>query len=123
MNVRLLIDNSNLYSINVKIKLYLNELIGLCPKYITKRSLYYNPKIEKKKIIKEIKYQNNIDFPKECIELINTTSTSFLATIGKKHMGINHRGGNPGFLRYNNGNIYLPEYSGNKYYSSLGNIE
>ena len=46
-------------------------------------------------------------------------------------MGVNHRGGAPGFVRVyeeNDGDavttyLVLPDHSGNRFYQSLGNIE
>ncbi len=58
-----------------------------------------------------------------------------MQTIFKSHLGINIRGGKPGFLRITTETIttssgdkeqrqvaYLPDYSGNRFMSSLGNI-
>lgn len=40
------------------------------------------------------------------------------------HLGMNHRGGRPGFVRVLNGHIcVIPDYSGNRMMQSLGNID
>ena len=82
--------------------------------------------------------------PTYCREHLEQVSTAFLAT---KHttsakdpdgdqsdMGFNHRGGRPGFIRVFeeiasdnpqkiNTYIVLPDFSGNRFYQSLGNIQ
>ncbi|KAF9974885.1 hypothetical protein BGZ73_001625 [Actinomortierella ambigua] len=37
-------------------------------------------------------------------------------------MDCNHRGGNPGFVRVKGNTILIPDYSGNRFFQSLGNI-
>ncbi|KAF9902759.1 hypothetical protein EC991_004571 [Linnemannia zychae] len=37
-------------------------------------------------------------------------------------MDCNHRGGNPGFARVNGNQIVFPDYSGNRFFNTLGNI-
>lgn len=73
--------------------------------------------------------------PDEVIKLIMEADTVFLASIFKSqsstkaqypsHAGMNIRGGLPGFMRVNPSDaqtVVLPDYSGNRYMSSLGNI-
>ncbi|CAO3646503.1 unnamed protein product [Cunninghamella blakesleeana] len=99
-----------------------NESLGNCPKYITIRDIYYKP-CSPTKIIQQF---NSVELPNDVLPIILQSSTIFLATkylSNVKHMGLNHRGGEPGFVRYKNGKIYIPDYSGNRYFSSLGNIE
>ncbi|KAF9160848.1 hypothetical protein DFQ26_005122 [Actinomortierella ambigua] len=37
-------------------------------------------------------------------------------------MDCNHRGGNPGFVRVKDNTILIPDYSGNRFFQSLGNV-
>lgn len=73
--------------------------------------------------------------PDEVIKFITEADTVFLASIFKSqsstkgkypsHAGMNIRGGLPGFIRVNPSDartVVLPDYSGNRYMSSLGNI-
>lgn len=73
--------------------------------------------------------------PDQVIDLIKEADTVFLASIFKSqsstkekhpsHAGMNIRGGLPGFIRVNPSDgqtVVLPDYSGNRYMSSLGNI-
>jgi ferredoxin-NADP reductase len=77
---------------------------------------------------------DNVVLNQECRDIINQASTIFLATRhtssipdNTSDLGLNHRGGPPGFVRAyeENGNSYIviPDFSGNRFYQSLGNIE
>jgi hypothetical protein len=74
--------------------------------------------------------------PEEVIKLITAADTVFIASIYRSevstaekypsHAGINARGGLPGFMRVcpsDGRTVVLPDYSGNRFLSSLGNIE
>ncbi|KAG0228345.1 hypothetical protein BGW41_003444 [Actinomortierella wolfii] len=63
-------------------------------------------------------------------EIIRQADCVFLATryidealpAQTNGMDCNHRGGNPGFVRIKDNTILIPDYSGNRFYQSLGNI-
>jgi hypothetical protein len=74
--------------------------------------------------------------PKEVIEFILKSDTVFVGSIYKSesskstmfpsHAGMNVRSGSPGFVRVSPSDgrtLILPDYSGNGFFSSLGNIE
>ena len=60
--------------------------------------------------------------------LLSVTDTAFVASYGpgprgQHAMDISHRGGTPGFIRVDSdGCITVPEFSGNRYFNTLGNI-
>ncbi|CAF1311362.1 unnamed protein product [Rotaria sordida] len=126
------IASSNVVDNTLNMSLITNESLGNCPKYITVRKLEYcgrHPQIG-------ADHQNadNISLNQECLDIISQASTIFLATRhisnvsdNTSDLGVNHRGGFPGFVRTyeENGNTYIviPDYSGNQFYQSLGNIE
>ena len=126
------IDTSNLVNDTLHMSLLTNENLGNCPKYITVRKLEYykrNPQIAA-----DYRNTDKISFNQECLNIINQASTIFLATRhtspisdNTSDLGLNHRGGYPGFVRTyeENGHTYIviPDYSGNRFYQSLGNIE
>jgi uncharacterized protein len=83
-----------------------------------------------------IKYQvpemTGGSLPQEALEIIEQADTVFLAARHLAHnakeindMDVNHRGGNPGFVRVETDGrtLILPDYSGNLFYSTLGSIE
>jgi len=70
--------------------------------------------------------------PKEALGIIEQADTTFLAArhlaankTEEDDMDVNHRGGNPGFVRVEEDGrtLILPDYSGNLFYSTLGSIE
>jgi hypothetical protein len=71
--------------------------------------------------------------PEAVIRFILDADTVFIGTIFKSkdsefpsHAGMNSRGGLPGFLRVSPSDgrtLVIPDYSGNRFVSSLGNIE
>jgi NAD(P)H-flavin reductase len=74
--------------------------------------------------------------PEEVVSFITNADTVFIASIYKSdgstaenypsHAGMNARGGLPGFVRVSptdGRTVILPDYSGNRFLSSLGNIE
>lgn len=74
--------------------------------------------------------------PKEVIEFITNADTVFVGSVYRSdpataakfpsHTGMNARGGLPGFTRVSptdGRSVVLPDYSGNRFLSSLGNVE
>ncbi|GAA6202793.1 pyridoxamine 5'-phosphate oxidase family protein [Aquicoccus sp. SU-CL01552] len=56
--------------------------------------------------------------------IISSADTFFIATYAKDGADVSHRGGMPGVLRQNvDGSLSFPDYAGNRYYNTLGNIE
>jgi ferredoxin-NADP reductase/predicted pyridoxine 5'-phosphate oxidase superfamily flavin-nucleotide-binding protein len=116
----------------LNMSLITNESLGNCPKYITIRKLEYhkrNPQIGA-----DHRNADNISLNQECRNIINQASTIILATRHTSNvsdntsdLGLNQRGGPPGFVRVyeENGNTYIviPDFSGNRFYQSLGNIQ
>ncbi|SNX81899.1 uncharacterized protein MEPE_00604 [Melanopsichium pennsylvanicum] len=113
--------------------------LGNCPKYISTRSLVANPNHMPTLLHKEASLSGGQLLPKETLQHIAQADTVFLATrytspvstIFKSNLGMNIRGGKPGFVRLtteisSTGEehqvAYLPDYSGNRFMSSLGNI-
>ena len=142
----------NIDSINFgdggKLSLHLqsNEHLGKCPTYITGRTLV--PHAREPELVFDQQHAFSGTLPNVSKELINRVSTVFLATkhvpgehddkTDRPSMGLNHRGGPPGFVRvYEEGvkstdgsgqgeqdtYLVLPDFSGNRFYQSLGNIE
>lgn len=122
----------------VGLRLLSDQHLGNCPKYITVRTLV--PERREAELFHDSFDTRISALPAEAKAVIDQASTVFLAT---KHgakidtsgtqtdMGVNHRGGAPGFIRIyeeNHGDqvttyLVLPDHSGNRFYQSLGNIE
>jgi len=127
-----------------------DEHLGNCPKYITIRSLKAKARLPQ--LVLDNFNHLNEPLTDSAKELIDQASTVFLATKhvpdesdsqrSRADMGLNHRGGAPGFVRVyeeisdlkNRSSsskhpsqvlsyLVLPDYSGNRFYQSLGNIQ
>lgn len=116
-----------------------NEHLGNCPKYITERSLVAHKRTPEN-VFDDTAFKSG-HLPDAAKTIIEQASTVFLATKhidGEQaaHMGVNHRGGAPGFVRIllentiegngvstSNTYLVLPDYSGNRFFQSLGNIQ
>ena len=103
-----------------------NEHMGNCPKYITAREL---------RPLRRTAHTTALGqaLSPAALELLGQASTVFVATRHsdrdprESDMGFNHRGGPRGFVRYfedaQGSHLVLPDYSGNRFYQSLGNVE
>ncbi|KAG0696440.1 hypothetical protein DFH29DRAFT_950966 [Suillus ampliporus] len=112
-----------------------NEAIGNCPKYITIRDLVPFPHRRPRITHQEINLPTTGHLPSDLIAFILSSDTVFLGSSYSaseedaprfpSHLGMNHRGGRPGFVRVRNDGrtLVLPDYSGNRMMTSLGNIE
>ncbi|OJA18331.1 hypothetical protein AZE42_12358 [Rhizopogon vesiculosus] len=130
-----------------------NQAIGNCPKYITIRDLV--PFVHTKPLVthQENNLPPSVRLPSGLISFILSSDTTFIGTSYSasqedaprfpSHVGMNHRGGRPGFVRVRNDGrtLVLPDYSGenrvasvtplqipynnlgNRLMTSLGNIE
>ncbi|SPO21165.1 uncharacterized protein UTRI_00642 [Ustilago trichophora] len=119
------------------------ESLGNCPKYINTRNLVANPQHKPEMLHKSLNLPPGELLPHDTRAHIAKADAVFLATrytsptqtIFKSHLGVNIRGGKAGFLRIISEMVlsasgekqqrqvaYLPDYSGNRFMSSLGNI-
>ncbi|KAL1960302.1 hypothetical protein VTO42DRAFT_8262 [Malbranchea cinnamomea] len=100
----------------------ITESIGNCPKYINKKQI--SPIIPTPKLV-----SSSSQLPREAIDLLSRIDTMFLSTTYRHvSMDTNIRGGPPGFVRVLSNEIsgavlVYPEYSGNRLYQSLGNMQ
>lgn len=124
---------------SISLNLSSTQHLGNCPKYITVRTLEYHRRSSE--TIFDHFEMLNISLPDSSKQLIGKASTVFLATkhtlmsdsVGddKQDMGLNHRGGAPGFVRLYEDIVndevttylIMPDHSGNRFYQSLGNIQ
>jgi hypothetical protein len=105
-----------------------NENLGNCPKYITQRSL-----LPFARDLRQPPLAGGSTLGAESVRCVSACSTVYIATrhvtedVRTADMGVNHRGGVPGFVRYyeadGQGFLVLPDYSGNRFFQSLGNVQ
>ncbi|MEM7254528.1 MAG: hypothetical protein AAF493_24175, partial [Pseudomonadota bacterium] len=130
---------------HLRLRLRSDQHLGNCPKYITVRTLIPHPRTP----TLAFDQYNALTEPLsvESKAVISEASTVFLATKhdpihhggfdDERDMGLNHRGGAPGFVRVyeertprastdedsTDTYLVLPDHSGNRFYQSLGNIQ
>lgn len=128
------LDKNN--TTGVHLEMHVNSAVGNCPKYINIRELIPTTKTNPRVIHQNLRMNQEDRLPDELISLIHDSDTVFLGTSYvappeaaedfPSHVGMNHRGGLPGFVRVRPSDgrtIVLPDFSGNRFMSSLGNVE
>jgi uncharacterized protein len=58
----------------------------------------------------------------DAIDLIAASDTFFVASSADDAVDISHRGGRPGFIRMDSDVLTIPDFSGNRYFNTLGNF-
>eukprot|EP00271_Cylindrocystis_brebissonii_P014324 TRINITY_DN35641_c0_g1_i1.p1 TRINITY_DN35641_c0_g1~~TRINITY_DN35641_c0_g1_i1.p1 ORF type:complete len:729 (+),score=95.22 TRINITY_DN35641_c0_g1_i1:257-2188(+) len=117
----------------LEMELITNENLGNCPKYITLRDLEYVQRTPET-VFNNFETKDPVVLTKEEIDLVHRASTVFVATCHivpndplASAVGLNHRGGPVGYSRVlqtpDQSYLILPDFSGNRFYSSLGNVQ
>ncbi|KAK8116049.1 hypothetical protein PG984_012551 [Apiospora sp. TS-2023a] len=110
------------------------ESLGNCPKYLNKKHIV--PHVPRPQLVSQ---GQDLPLPDEAIELVHKADLFFISSkhgianneIEAESMDTNHRGGPAGLLRVfrndasSEGGVALvyPEYSGNRLYQTLGNLQ
>jgi NAD(P)H-flavin reductase len=101
---------------------HIDESLGNCPKYLNKKHIVPVP-LDPKLI------SDSPQLGPEALELLARADTMFVSSShGESSMDTNIRGGPAGFIRVASNDaggavIVYPEYSGNRLYQTLGNLE
>ncbi|KAF2728410.1 hypothetical protein EJ04DRAFT_516624 [Polyplosphaeria fusca] len=94
-----------------------DQSLGNCPKYLNQYEI--QPALTTSKLVEQSPNLSN-----EAKALIAKSDMFFLSTSTEDDMDTNHRGGPTGFVRIvSDTEIAYPEYSGNRLYQSLGNLQ
>ncbi|TLS30017.1 hypothetical protein PpBr36_03332 [Pyricularia pennisetigena] len=109
---------------DVQLAMAVAESIGNCPKYLNKKRIWMH--VPEPELVSDA-----LPLPARALEILERADMFFMSTSdGRGNMDTNHRGGPPGLLRVvSNGErhdagvvLAYPEFSGNRLYSSLGNL-
>lgn len=105
-----------------------DQSFGNCPKYIQKRELTWAAHSQPLQHSLDEKLTTVID--DNAIALIEDSDTFFIASRTKtfdtdRRTGIDasHRGGKPGFVKVEDNKLKFPDFRGNGFFNTLGNIE
>ena len=106
--------------------LSVDQSFGYCPQYIQKRNVstevnahfaqddFYPLAVNAKETVAMLK-QADIFFIASC--------SKALANDRQTGVDVSHRGGRPGFIKLDdNGNLIFPDFTGNNFFNTLGNI-
>ncbi|EME48939.1 hypothetical protein DOTSEDRAFT_19432 [Dothistroma septosporum NZE10] len=109
-------------SVEAQLVLKIEQSLGNCPKYLNKKQIAMataNPKLE----------HESKRLSKDAAALLGKADMFFVSSAQHdQDMDTNHRGGPPGFLRLASNEepgavLCWPEYSGNRLYQTLGNLQ
>lgn len=103
------------------ITLAVQESFGNCPQYIQRRMLPENSPER----LPQLEELTTLDA--DARYLIAAADTLFIASQAQRENGaggadISHRGGLPGFIELRQGRLHIPDYPGNRYMNTLGNL-
>ncbi|WP_299661303.1 pyridoxamine 5'-phosphate oxidase family protein [uncultured Psychromonas sp.] len=107
---------------NIQVKVL--QSYGNCPKYIQPKILVTNPHYDTKSTSSTVSLTQNIQ------ELIINADAFFIASrfddgqaLNNRGVDISHRGGVAGFITINEkGQLLVPDYVGNGFFNTLGNL-
>ena len=97
------------------------QSFGNCPRYIQRRAARSEPGSPG-----DVELFGSLDA--EAAALIGGADTFFVASRSGPRGGdaggadISHRGGQPGFVRVEGGTLTIPDFNGNRYFNTLGNL-
>jgi predicted pyridoxine 5'-phosphate oxidase superfamily flavin-nucleotide-binding protein len=92
------------------------ESFGNCPQYIHIRDLQAIPATS---VATELMH----GMDRAARDAIAATDTLFVATTGgAEGVDISHRGGKSGFVRVDGDTLTIPDFAGNRYFNTLGNM-
>lgn len=103
------------------VELRVEESFGNCPKYIQRRELPFGAQKG------QVRLQRLEGLDADARYLLGAADTLFVASAAPRKdnaggMDISHRGGMPGFLSLEQGRLRIPDYAGNRYMNTLGNL-
>jgi uncharacterized protein len=104
--------------------LAVEQSFGNCPKYIQRREPVFMGDPGKAADARPVEFDG---LAGDARDLVARADTLFVATYvdgegGRRAVDVSHRGGRPGFVRLEAGALVVPDYAGNLYFNTLGNI-
>jgi predicted pyridoxine 5'-phosphate oxidase superfamily flavin-nucleotide-binding protein len=105
-----------------RIEIEVDQSFGNCPKYIQIRELVASATLNPPPAREDLETLDD-----DARRLIVGADTFFVAT--HAHRGtpqggadVSHRGGQPGFVHIEGNRLYIPDFTGNKFMNTLGNL-
>ncbi len=98
--------------------LVVDQSFGNCPQYIQQREVRPQPRTPG-----PLELLSGVD--EDAARLVRASDTFFVATAAMGPNGgldISHRGGRPGFVAVEGDTLTIPDFRGNRYFNTLGNM-
>ncbi|MBN7819821.1 pyridoxamine 5'-phosphate oxidase family protein [Bowmanella yangjiangensis] len=119
LNGELLASNNSCHRIKVV------QAFGNCPKYIQQQL----PVLPPKQAMTEFRETDSLDA--QTLVLVRQAHTFFVVSYADdsvrpalaKAVDVSHRGGLPGFIKASEHSLFIPDWPGNNYFNTLGNIQ
>lgn len=107
-----------------QVTLGVDQSFGNCPQYIQRREFSWrDPKTQQPRI------SSGTELTEELQAWVETADTFFIASRSlaidkdpRNGIDVSHRGGRPGFISVTDGVLSFPDFRGNNYFNTLGNI-
>lgn len=104
--------------------LHVDQSFGNCPKYIQRREPVY---VGDPTAVSQLAPTTLEALGGAPLELVRRADTLFAASYvegpgAQRHVDVSHRGGPSGFVHVENGVLTIPDYAGNMYFNTLGNL-
>ncbi|TVY38279.1 Flavohemoprotein [Lachnellula subtilissima] len=105
----------------IQLVVKIEQSLGNCPKYLNQKKIV--PRLPQPELI-----SISFPLPQAAVDLITKADLFFISSSNhESDMDTNHRGGPPGFVRVLSNDedgltLIYPEYSGNRLYQTLGNL-
>lgn len=101
-----------------ELALEVRESFGNCPKYIHARRASFDPS----RVVPPQSHRS-IGVEPAFAAVIAAADTCFIATAHPEvGVDVSHRGGRPGFVHVDGDTLWMPDYSGNFFFNTLGNL-
>jgi len=98
-----------------RLEIEIEQSFGNCPQYIQQRQLI--PLSRQPAAISHLPTLDNA-----ASTMLQSADTFFVATHAHGGADISHRGGNPGFIKRQGDTLWIPDFRGNRYMNTLGNM-
>ncbi|MEZ5913481.1 MAG: pyridoxamine 5'-phosphate oxidase family protein [Paracoccaceae bacterium] len=118
--------NGRIASGDENLTIAVDQSFGNCPKYIQIRAFEQPGSVRQQPVLRQIQLNSPA-----ARRTVGGADTFFIASRGadpadgtSSGLDVSHRGGRPGFLGIDaGGKLSLPDFAGNRYFNTLGNIE
>jgi predicted pyridoxine 5'-phosphate oxidase superfamily flavin-nucleotide-binding protein len=100
-----------------------DESFGNCPQYIHVRDYRFERSVDEPSGLPPVSSTRLDSMARHLIESAGTFFVASYSDDGRRRVDVSHRGGMPGFVQVaGDGTLTIPDYSGNRFFSTLGNI-